>query len=187
MQFTSKQLINKNRELQIDESSPQLTPDLKSDSETYVDNSGETRNRPSQTVTNSFGAVPVPKIYVGEDNGFDLDTILFFERIGCSVLDGFTSEYHLVNSSDVSSNTIQNPNIPQDPKKNTVLSTDKSFTNSSDPFYEISSQKSQSQQLYKVQEKVNRLASSTKQLQADLIDIVITNGSGGSIPRQFNK
>lgn len=180
MQFTSKQLISKNKE-------PQLTTDFQSDSETYVDNSGKTRNRSSQTVTSAFGAVPVPKIYVGEDNGFDLDTILFFERIGCSVLDGFTSEYNLVNSSDVSSNTIQNPSIPQDPKKNTVLSTDKSFTNSSDPFYEISSQKSQSQQLYTVEAKVNRLASSTKQLQADLINVVITNGSGGSIPRQFNK
>jgi hypothetical protein len=182
MQFTPRQLINKNTELDTS---------FQSDStiSTYVDNSGRITSRISENITISFGSKPATSISIpySDVSNFDLETILFFENLGCSVLDGFNSEYQLVDSSAVSANTIQNPEIPQNPRNNTVLSTDKSFANDLDPFYEISSNRSDQSRLSEASSKTTKLASSVVQLQTDLIDIVITNGSGGSIPRQFKK
>ncbi len=103
-----------------------------------------------------------------EEKNTDLDTVMFFENLGCSIVDGFTADYALVDSAGVTQNTVENSNIAQKTSENQKISSNTSFQNESDPFYEVSTNNNVLESINRAVEKTTIDAQKTLTLQQDL-------------------
>jgi len=103
-----------------------------------------------------------------EEKNTDLDTVMFFENLGCSIVDGFTADYTLVDSAGVTQNTVENNNIAQKVTENQKISSNTSFQNESDPFYEVSTNNNVLESINQAVEKTTIDAQKTLTLQEDL-------------------
>lgn len=103
-----------------------------------------------------------------EEKNTDLDTVMFFENLGCSIVDGFTADYTLIDSAGVTKNTVENNNIVKKVSENQKISSNTSFQNESDPFYEVSTNNNVLESINQAVEKTTIDAQKTLTLQQDL-------------------
>ena len=100
-----------------------------------------------------------------QEKNIDLETVMFFENLGCSIVDGFTADYILVDSAGVTQNTVENNNIAQKVTENQKISSNTSFQNESDPFYEVSTNNNVLESINRAVEKTTIDAQKTLTLQ----------------------
>lgn len=121
-----------------------------------------------------------------KEKNFDLDIILFFENLGCGIVE-YSKDFSLVAGT---TNTIDNPNIDTDIKTvKEKLSADISFPNENDPFFEVSSEKAQNFILSDSNKISNTssLATKSSQLKIDLTEINLSSDTDtSSTIKQFS-
>ena len=103
-----------------------------------------------------------------EEKNTDLETVMFFENLGCSIIDGFTANHTLIDSAGVTKNTVENNNIVKKVSENQKISSNTSFQNESDPFYEVSTNNNVLESINQAVEKTTIDAQKTLTLQEDL-------------------
>jgi len=114
----------------------------------------------------------------------DSQIISFFSRLGCSVIEGYDE-----NTSFLSDNQdeIENPNIASPIiSKNTKIGTKKSFSDDSDPFFNIDKQLPQSKSNSMSIDKVSISANKIRVLVTDVTELNINILPSQTI-KQFNK
>ena len=102
---------------------------------------------------------------IDKEENISLQIILSLESLGCSVIDVDKNMSLLTENED----KILNPNIEsKNISKNKIRTTDKSFPNESDPFYEVGTQVPSSKQNEKSLQKVTEKAKKVVTLVTDL-------------------
>lgn len=104
-----------------------------------------------------------------QDMEEDIDVLLFFENLGCSITNDSDKNYDLTTTSDVTPNKIDNPYISDDKVvKNKKVTTNNSFANENDPFYELASDSDAQKAAEEANKRMSANAAKTKKLKQDL-------------------
>jgi|10_taG_2_1085330.scaffolds.fasta_scaffold32941_2 hypothetical protein len=135
-------------------------------------------------VTAAIGALNEPESPVVDSENIDLQTVLFFEKLGCSVLEDYDKDTTLL-SDNV--DEISNPNIMQTQiTKNKKQSTLKSFASESDPFYETGKRKPESVTNKISIDKTTSKGKKTRTLMTDLTNLNLDKTNSAGTLKQFS-
>tara|TARA_R100000664_G_C2729823_1_gene120679 strand:- start:349 stop:933 length:585 start_codon:yes stop_codon:yes gene_type:complete len=135
-------------------------------------------------VSRAMGILDEPEASEVSSENVDLQTVLFFEKLGCSILEDYDRDATLLddNVDEISNPNIQQPQIT----KNRKLGTLKSFTNESDPFYDTGKRKPESTTNKISVDKTAAKGKKSKTLMTDLTNINIDKTNSVGTLRQIS-